>query len=163
MATYPARSSGDQTVNYLRAPITFALGYTGIAQVGTSRPARRSSQLRRRDDGVQRRVHQHDEDRHGRERCQLRHRHCARHDRRHHGRHGIGDGLHGHADCRYRGHRNLGVDRIGHDGRRGCRRGRISPRRLILPLSGGILEGGLRLALHFLRKSHARWPADTLL
>jgi hypothetical protein len=35
MATYPARSSGDQTVNYLRAPITFALGYTGIAQVGT--------------------------------------------------------------------------------------------------------------------------------
>jgi hypothetical protein len=35
MATYPARSSGDQTVNYLRAPITFALGYTGVAQVGT--------------------------------------------------------------------------------------------------------------------------------
>lgn len=35
MATYPARSSGDQTINYLRAPITFALGYTGIAQVGT--------------------------------------------------------------------------------------------------------------------------------
>lgn len=35
MATYPARSSGDQTINYLRAPITFALGYTGVAQVGT--------------------------------------------------------------------------------------------------------------------------------
>lgn len=35
MATYPARSSGDQTINYLRAPITFALGYSGIAQVGT--------------------------------------------------------------------------------------------------------------------------------
>jgi hypothetical protein len=35
MAVYPARSSGDQTVNYLRAPITSALGYTGVAQVGT--------------------------------------------------------------------------------------------------------------------------------
>lgn len=35
MANYPARSSGDQTINYLRAPITFALGYTGVAQVGT--------------------------------------------------------------------------------------------------------------------------------
>jgi len=35
MATYPARSSGDQTVNYLRAPITFAMGYTGVTQVGT--------------------------------------------------------------------------------------------------------------------------------
>jgi hypothetical protein len=35
MATYPARNSGDQTINYLRAPITFALGYTGVAQVGT--------------------------------------------------------------------------------------------------------------------------------
>lgn len=35
MATYPARSSGDQTINYLRAPITFAMGNTGIVQVGT--------------------------------------------------------------------------------------------------------------------------------
>ncbi len=35
MATYPARNSGDQTINYLRAPITFSLGYTGVAQVGT--------------------------------------------------------------------------------------------------------------------------------
>ena len=35
MANYPARSSGDQTVNYLRAPITFAMGYTGVTQVGT--------------------------------------------------------------------------------------------------------------------------------
>lgn len=35
MATYPARSSGDQTINYLRAPITFAVGYTGVVQVGT--------------------------------------------------------------------------------------------------------------------------------
>lgn len=36
MATYPARNSGDQTINYLRAPISgSALGYTGIAQVGT--------------------------------------------------------------------------------------------------------------------------------
>lgn len=35
MPTYPARSSGDQTINYLRAPITFALGYTGVAQIGT--------------------------------------------------------------------------------------------------------------------------------
>lgn len=35
MATYPARSSGFQTVQYLRAPITFALGYTGVKQVGT--------------------------------------------------------------------------------------------------------------------------------
>lgn len=35
MATYPARNSGDQTINYLRAPITFAIGNTGIVQVGT--------------------------------------------------------------------------------------------------------------------------------
>ena len=36
MATYPARSSGDQTTNYLRAQISGAtLGYTGVAQVGT--------------------------------------------------------------------------------------------------------------------------------
>jgi len=35
MANYPARSSGDQTVNYLRAPIAFTLGYTGVQQVGT--------------------------------------------------------------------------------------------------------------------------------
>jgi hypothetical protein len=33
--TNPARSRGFQEVSYLRAPITFALGYTGIAQVGT--------------------------------------------------------------------------------------------------------------------------------
>jgi len=31
----PARSSGDQTINYLRAPITFGLGYTGVQPVGT--------------------------------------------------------------------------------------------------------------------------------
>lgn len=35
MANYPARSSGDQTINYLRAPFTFAVGNTGIVQVGT--------------------------------------------------------------------------------------------------------------------------------
>ena len=35
MATYPARSSGDQTVNYLRAPITFAMGSSGVVQIGT--------------------------------------------------------------------------------------------------------------------------------
>jgi hypothetical protein len=35
MATYPARSSGDQTINYLRAPITFAMGNSGIVQLGT--------------------------------------------------------------------------------------------------------------------------------
>jgi hypothetical protein len=35
MANYPARSSGDQTINYLRAPIAFGLGYTGVQQVGT--------------------------------------------------------------------------------------------------------------------------------
>jgi len=35
MATYPARNSGDQTINYLRAPVTFAIGNTGIVQVGT--------------------------------------------------------------------------------------------------------------------------------
>jgi len=36
MANYPARSSGDQTINYLRAQITgVGLGYTGVAQVGT--------------------------------------------------------------------------------------------------------------------------------
>lgn len=31
----PARSSGDQTINYLRAPITFNIGTAGIVQVGT--------------------------------------------------------------------------------------------------------------------------------
>jgi hypothetical protein len=31
----PARSSGDQTVNYLRAPITFGIGTAGIVTVGT--------------------------------------------------------------------------------------------------------------------------------
>jgi hypothetical protein len=31
----PARSSGDQTVNYLRAPVTFAMGNSGIVNVGT--------------------------------------------------------------------------------------------------------------------------------
>jgi len=31
----PARSSGDQTVNYLRAPITFGIGTAGIVSVGT--------------------------------------------------------------------------------------------------------------------------------
>jgi hypothetical protein len=35
MANYPARNSGDQTINYLRAPFTFAAGNTGIVQVGT--------------------------------------------------------------------------------------------------------------------------------
>ncbi len=35
MATYPARSSGDQTTNYLRAPITFNIGTAGVVQVGT--------------------------------------------------------------------------------------------------------------------------------
>jgi len=35
MANYPARSSGDQTINYLRAPVTFAMGNSGIVQVGT--------------------------------------------------------------------------------------------------------------------------------
>ena len=30
----PARSSGDQTINYLRAPIDFSLGYTGVKTVG---------------------------------------------------------------------------------------------------------------------------------
>lgn len=32
---YPARSDGSQAIAYLRAPITFALGYTGIKKVGT--------------------------------------------------------------------------------------------------------------------------------
>ncbi len=35
MANYPARSSGDQTINYLRAPLTFAIGNSGVVQVGT--------------------------------------------------------------------------------------------------------------------------------
>jgi len=35
MATYPARSSGDQTTNYLRAPIDFTLGSSGSVQIGT--------------------------------------------------------------------------------------------------------------------------------
>jgi hypothetical protein len=35
MANYPARNSGDQTINYLRAPVTFLIGNTGIVQVGT--------------------------------------------------------------------------------------------------------------------------------
>ena len=35
MATYPARQIGFQCVGYLRAPITFAMGYTGVTQVGT--------------------------------------------------------------------------------------------------------------------------------
>ena len=35
MANYPARSSGDQTINYLRAPFTFVAGNTGIVQLGT--------------------------------------------------------------------------------------------------------------------------------
>lgn len=35
MATgIPARSSGDQTINYLRTPIDFSLGYTGVKTVG---------------------------------------------------------------------------------------------------------------------------------
>ena len=36
MANYPARSSGDQTTNYLRAPVNFnTLGTTSIVQLGT--------------------------------------------------------------------------------------------------------------------------------
>jgi len=35
MANYPARNSGDQTINYLRAPLTFAVGNAGTVQVGT--------------------------------------------------------------------------------------------------------------------------------
>ena len=35
MANYPARNSGDQTINYLRAPVTFLIGTAGIVQVGT--------------------------------------------------------------------------------------------------------------------------------
>ena len=35
MANYPARNSGDQTINYLRAPFTFTQGNSGIVQVGT--------------------------------------------------------------------------------------------------------------------------------
>jgi hypothetical protein len=35
MANYPARSSGDQTTNYLRAPISFTTGATSVVQVGT--------------------------------------------------------------------------------------------------------------------------------
>lgn len=35
MPTYPARNLGYQTIGYLRAPITFGLGYTGTKQVGT--------------------------------------------------------------------------------------------------------------------------------
>lgn len=35
MPTYPARQIGFQCVGYLRAPITFGLGYTGVKQVGT--------------------------------------------------------------------------------------------------------------------------------
>jgi hypothetical protein len=31
----PARSSGDQTINYLRAPIDFSLGYSGVKTIGT--------------------------------------------------------------------------------------------------------------------------------
>ena len=31
----PARNDGSQAIAYLRAPITFALGYTGVKQVGT--------------------------------------------------------------------------------------------------------------------------------
>jgi hypothetical protein len=31
----PARSSGDQTVNYLRAPITFLMGTAGKVNLGT--------------------------------------------------------------------------------------------------------------------------------
>jgi hypothetical protein len=33
--TYPARSSGDQTTNYLRAPITYTSGATSVVKVGT--------------------------------------------------------------------------------------------------------------------------------
>ena len=32
---YPARSSGDQTVNYLRCGVDFTMGQTGIKQLGT--------------------------------------------------------------------------------------------------------------------------------
>lgn len=35
MPAIPARQSGSQAIQYLRAPIAFGLGYTGIAQVGT--------------------------------------------------------------------------------------------------------------------------------
>ena len=36
MANYPARNSGDQTINYLRAPVNFnTLGTVSIVQVGT--------------------------------------------------------------------------------------------------------------------------------
>jgi len=35
MATYPARQIGFQCIGYLRAPITFAMGNTGVVQVGT--------------------------------------------------------------------------------------------------------------------------------
>src|SRR6185312_16504421 len=35
MATIPARSSGSQSIQYLRAHITFAMGTAGIVQVGT--------------------------------------------------------------------------------------------------------------------------------
>jgi hypothetical protein len=36
MANYPARNSGDQTINYLRAPINFTnLGTVSIVQLGT--------------------------------------------------------------------------------------------------------------------------------
>jgi hypothetical protein len=35
MATYPARQTGFQTTGYLRAPVTFAMGNTGIVQLGT--------------------------------------------------------------------------------------------------------------------------------
>ena len=35
MATYPARSSGDQTVNYLRCNVGFVLGQVGVKQLGT--------------------------------------------------------------------------------------------------------------------------------
>jgi hypothetical protein len=35
MANYPARNSGDQTINYLRAPISFTTGATSVVQVGT--------------------------------------------------------------------------------------------------------------------------------
>jgi hypothetical protein len=36
MANYPARNSGDQTINYLRAPINFTnLGTVNIVQLGT--------------------------------------------------------------------------------------------------------------------------------
>lgn len=35
MATIPARNLGFETINYLRAPITFAIGTAGIVNVGT--------------------------------------------------------------------------------------------------------------------------------